>query len=48
VLTWQEHEIAELAVAGLTNKQIGEQLFLSDRKARQYPDHPAVTCRPIT
>jgi DNA-binding CsgD family transcriptional regulator len=31
VLTWQEHEIAELAAAGLTNKQIGEQLFLSHR-----------------
>ena len=31
VLTWQEYEIAELAAAGLTNKQIGEQLFLSHR-----------------
>jgi DNA-binding CsgD family transcriptional regulator len=30
-LTWQEYEIAELAAAGLTNKQIGEQLFLSHR-----------------
>ena len=31
VLTWQEYEIAELAAAGQTNKQIGEQLFLSHR-----------------
>jgi DNA-binding CsgD family transcriptional regulator len=31
VLTWQEYEIAELAAVGLTNKQIGEQLFLSHR-----------------
>jgi ATP/maltotriose-dependent transcriptional regulator MalT len=31
LLTWQEYEIAELAAAGLTNKQIGEQLFLSHR-----------------
>ncbi len=31
VLTWQEYEIAELAAAGLTNKRIGEQLFLSHR-----------------
>jgi DNA-binding CsgD family transcriptional regulator len=30
-LTSQEQEIAELAAAGLTNKQIGEQLFLSHR-----------------
>ena len=31
MLTAQEHEIAVLAAAGLTNKQIGEQLFLSHR-----------------
>ncbi len=31
ILTWQEYEIAELAAAGLTNKQIGERLFLSHR-----------------
>jgi DNA-binding CsgD family transcriptional regulator len=31
VLTTQEHEIAELAAAGLTNKQIGERLYLSHR-----------------
>jgi DNA-binding NarL/FixJ family response regulator len=30
-LTTQEYEIAELAAAGLTNRQIGEQLFLSHR-----------------
>jgi ATP/maltotriose-dependent transcriptional regulator MalT len=30
-LTAQEREIAELAAAGLTNKQIGERLFLSHR-----------------
>lgn len=30
-ITPQEHEIAELAAAGLTNKQIGEKLFLSHR-----------------
>jgi DNA-binding CsgD family transcriptional regulator len=31
VLTWQEYEIAKLAAAGLTNRQIGEQLYLSHR-----------------
>ena len=31
VLTTQEYEIAELAAAGLTNKQIGERLYLSHR-----------------
>ena len=31
ILTWQDYEIAELAAAGLTNKQIGERLFLSHR-----------------
>jgi DNA-binding CsgD family transcriptional regulator len=31
VLTPQEHQIAQLAAAGLTNKQIGERLFLSHR-----------------
>jgi DNA-binding CsgD family transcriptional regulator len=36
VLTWQEDEIVELAVAGLTNKQVGEQLFLSDRTISTY------------
>jgi DNA-binding CsgD family transcriptional regulator len=30
-LTPQEHQIAQLAAAGLTNKQIGERLFLSHR-----------------
>ncbi|HEX2575412.1 MAG TPA: helix-turn-helix transcriptional regulator, partial [Aquihabitans sp.] len=30
-LTPQEHEIATLAASGLTNKQIGERLFLSHR-----------------
>ncbi len=30
-LTEQEHQIAVLAAAGLTNKQIGERLFLSHR-----------------
>jgi DNA-binding NarL/FixJ family response regulator len=30
-MTPQEREIAELAAAGLTNKQIGERLFLSHR-----------------
>ena len=30
-LTEQERAIAELAAAGLTNKQIGERLFLSHR-----------------
>ncbi|MFF3469032.1 response regulator transcription factor, partial [Streptomyces sp. NPDC002619] len=30
-LTAQERQIAELAVTGLTNKQIGERLFLSHR-----------------
>ena len=30
-LTPQEHEIASLAAAGLTNKQIGERLYLSHR-----------------
>ena len=30
-LTAQEHEIASLAAAGLTNKQIGERLYLSHR-----------------
>jgi DNA-binding NarL/FixJ family response regulator len=30
-LTPQEHEIASMAAAGLTNKQIGERLFLSHR-----------------
>ena len=31
VLTPQQREIALLAAAGLTNKQIGDQLFLSPR-----------------
>jgi DNA-binding NarL/FixJ family response regulator len=31
LLTAQEHEIAGLAAAGLTNKQIGERLYLSHR-----------------
>jgi DNA-binding CsgD family transcriptional regulator len=31
VLTPQEHQIAALAAAGLTNKQIGERLYLSPR-----------------
>ena len=31
VLTTQEWEIAALAAGGLTNKQIGERLFLSHR-----------------
>ncbi len=30
-LTPQEYEVAMLAAAGLTNKQIGERLFLSHR-----------------
>lgn len=30
-LTWQERRIAELAAAGLTNKEIGKQLYLSPR-----------------
>ena len=30
-LTPQEHEIARLAASGLTNKQIGERLYLSHR-----------------
>jgi len=30
-LTPQEHEVAHLAAAGLTNRQIGERLFLSHR-----------------
>ena len=30
-LTPQERQIAELAAAGLTNKEIGQQLFLSHR-----------------
>jgi DNA-binding CsgD family transcriptional regulator len=30
-LTPQQHQVAELAASGLTNKQIGEQLFLSPR-----------------
>lgn len=30
-LTAQQHQIAELAAAGLSNKQIGERLFLSSR-----------------
>ncbi len=36
ILTWQEYEIAELAAAGLTNKQIGERLFLSSRTVSTY------------
>jgi DNA-binding CsgD family transcriptional regulator len=31
VLTAQEHQIASLAAAGLTNKQIGQRLYLSPR-----------------
>ncbi|TYB69136.1 AAA family ATPase [Nonomuraea sp. PA05] len=30
-LTWQEHQIAELAASGLTNKEIGERMHLSPR-----------------
>ncbi|GAX55362.1 LuxR family transcriptional regulator [Streptomyces olivochromogenes] len=42
VLTVQERQIAELAAIGLTNKQIGERLFLSHRTVgshlhRMYP-----------
>ncbi|MEV4126141.1 LuxR family transcriptional regulator [Nocardia sp. NPDC049707] len=31
VLTWQERRIADLAARGLTNKEIGRQLYLSPR-----------------
>ena len=31
MLTAQEHQVAALAAAGLTNKQIGERLYLSHR-----------------
>jgi len=31
MLTAQEHQVATLAAAGLTNKQIGERLYLSHR-----------------
>ncbi|MQY20646.1 helix-turn-helix transcriptional regulator [Nocardia macrotermitis] len=31
VLTWQERRIAELAAAGLSNKEIGRELYLSPR-----------------
>lgn len=41
-LTTQERQIAELAATGLSNKQIGERLFLSHRTVgshlyRMYP-----------
>ncbi|GIH08504.1 LuxR family transcriptional regulator [Rhizocola hellebori] len=35
-LTAQEYEIAALAAAGLTNRQIGERLFLSHRTVSSY------------
>jgi DNA-binding CsgD family transcriptional regulator len=36
VLTPQEHEIAKLAASGMTNRQIGEQLYLSPRTIGAY------------
>jgi DNA-binding CsgD family transcriptional regulator len=41
-LTAQEHQIAQLAASGLTNRQIGDQLFLSHRTigAQLYKIYP--------
>jgi DNA-binding CsgD family transcriptional regulator len=39
VLTPQERQIAELAAAGLTNKEIGERLFLSHRTISSHLYH---------
>ncbi|WP_370743391.1 helix-turn-helix transcriptional regulator [Streptomyces sp. LUP47B] len=38
-LTPQEREIAALAAAGLTNKQIGERLYLSPRTVSTHLDN---------
>jgi len=35
-LTAQERQIAELAASGLSNKEIGAQLFLSPRTVRAH------------
>jgi len=36
VLTEREHEVLRLMARGLTNKQIAEQLFLSDKTVKNY------------
>jgi DNA-binding NarL/FixJ family response regulator len=38
-LTPQELQIAQLPAEGLSNRQIGEQLFLSDRTVGSHPYH---------
>ncbi|MDX6246933.1 MAG: hypothetical protein QOF10_293 [Kribbellaceae bacterium] len=43
LLTTQERQIAELAATGLTNKQIGERLFLSHRTVGSHLLQDAVT-----
>jgi non-specific serine/threonine protein kinase len=38
-LTRRETQVAELVAAGLTNKQIADQLFISPRTADTHIDH---------
>ncbi|MCZ4602454.1 LuxR C-terminal-related transcriptional regulator [Streptomyces sp. Lzd4kr] len=38
-LTWQERRIADLAASGMTNRQIGDQMFLSPRTVGSHLYH---------
>ena len=38
-LTGREHEVAGLVAAGLTNRQIAERLYLSERTAQNHVQH---------
>jgi DNA-binding NarL/FixJ family response regulator len=38
-LSRREHEVAQLVAQGLTNKQIAEKLFVSERTAENHVQH---------